>query len=404
MRRLLQAGAGLFLPGLLLAMALGAVALPASAAAVITGVRLAHQDDTTRVVLDLTEAVPFAISVVENPHRVVIDLPATALRLPSGDQSRSVGVVHSFQYRRLDSQTWRIVVNLVGPVEVSNAFLLPPDAGAGHRLVVDFRATNSSTFVASNNGRAFAARPRPGAAPGPQTAPFVVVIDAGHGGRDPGALGISGIREKDVTLAASIELMRILAATGQYRVVLTRDDDTFIPLRDRVKLARNAGADLFVSIHADHHRNPNMRGASVYTLSETASDKEAAALARRENWADAFADVEPRGSADVAAILISLGQREAMNLSSSFANLLVPEFGRGWRTIQNPHRFAGFAVLTAPDVPSVLVELGYLSNIRDERILSTTSGRNPVIAAIARAVDRYFAARARETHFRHIAR
>ncbi len=220
----------------------------------------------------------------------------------------------------------------------------------------------------------------------------IVVIDPGHGGVDPGATGAHGTYEKDVTLAVARELRRQLEATGRHRAYLTRDGDEFVRLRDRIAKARARKAELFVSIHADSIGNTRTTGASIYTLSETASDSEAAALASRENRADIIAGVDlSHENPEVASILIDLAQRETMNLSAILAGLLVDELGRQIPLLPaKPHRFAGFAVLKAPDVPSVLIELGYLSNPEEERRLARPQGRARVAAGIVHAIDRYF--------------
>ena len=219
-----------------------------------------------------------------------------------------------------------------------------------------------------------------------------MVLDPGHGGADPGTIGASGVYEKTVTLATAKELKKILIKSGSYRVVLTRNGDSFMRLSNRVAVARTAAADLFLSLHADAIKKRNVRGASVYTLSETASDAEAAALAAKENKADIIGGVGLEDeSEEVTSILIDLVQRETMNLSAGFANLALPELGKHVKILRNGHRFAGFAVLKAPDVPSVLVEMGYLSNRRDERMLANEKGRRPIAEALARAIDRYFA-------------
>ena len=222
----------------------------------------------------------------------------------------------------------------------------------------------------------------------------VVVIDPGHGGQDPGAIGAAGTFEKTITLAVSREVRRALEQTGRYRVHLTRDGDDFLPLRERVQRARRWRADLFLSIHADSIGSDETRGASVYTLSDTASDAEAAALAARENRADIIAGIDlSHESRDVANILIDLAQRETMNRSAELARLLVHELGQEVRMLPvRPHRFAGFAVLKAPDIPAALIELGYLSNPEDERLLRQGAHRRRVAAGIQRAVDAFFAA------------
>jgi N-acetylmuramoyl-L-alanine amidase len=219
----------------------------------------------------------------------------------------------------------------------------------------------------------------------------VVVIDPGHGGIDPGAIGISGVYEKNITLAEARDLREHLERTGRYRVYLTRDRDVFIPLHDRVVLARQYGADLFISLHADVQRDSQIRGLSVYTLSQTASDAESQALADKENKADLIAGIDlSHESSDVANILIDLAQRETMNRSSGFATDVVESAGHVVPLLVNTHRFAGFAVLKAPDVPAVLIEMGYLSNETDEHNLRQPQYRDRLARMLSHAIDLFF--------------
>ncbi|MBN8531926.1 MAG: N-acetylmuramoyl-L-alanine amidase [Alphaproteobacteria bacterium] len=241
---------------------------------------------------------------------------------------------------------------------------------------------------------------RPAYTPIPQSRPErliaerlkpVIVIDPGHGGVDPGAISVRGNQEKNFTLSYGMALKRALEATGRYRVVLTRGDDRFIKLRDRIAIARKAGGQLFLSLHADSTEDEQARGLSVYTLSDTASDKEAEALAQSENKADIIAGIDlSKEDEDVTNILIDLAQRETKNRSSEFAEMLVGALGREVRILENTHRFAGFAVLKAPDVPAVLVEMGFLSNPKDEKELLSENYRSRIIRSITRAVDAYF--------------
>ncbi|HEU0071316.1 MAG TPA: N-acetylmuramoyl-L-alanine amidase, partial [Alphaproteobacteria bacterium] len=219
----------------------------------------------------------------------------------------------------------------------------------------------------------------------------VVVVDAGHGGVDPGTIGPGGTYEKDVTLAMARQLKQRMEATGRYKVVLSRDSDIFIPLRERVAISRASGAEMFISLHADAIANRNTRGGSIYTLSEVASDKEAESLAAKENKADLIAGMDlSHESREVASILLDLAQRETMNYSARFAALLVNELGKSVRLLSNSHRFAGFAVLKAPDVPSVLFEMGYLSNAAEEKELLRSDYRQKMADGIIRAADRFF--------------
>lgn len=220
----------------------------------------------------------------------------------------------------------------------------------------------------------------------------LVYIDPGHGGPDPGTIGHSGTFEKNVTLSVARELERQLLATGRYRVKLTRESDVFVALRERFAMARADDADIFISLHADSSFVGDPRGLSVYTLSETSSDAEAAALAAKENKADLIAGVDlTKQSTAVSSILIDLTQRETKNQSARFAELLVNELGRVTMLLPNTHRFAGFAVLKAPDIASVLIEMGYLSNVQDEALLLSPAHRTKLAGAMLRAIDGYFA-------------
>jgi N-acetylmuramoyl-L-alanine amidase len=219
----------------------------------------------------------------------------------------------------------------------------------------------------------------------------VVALDPGHGGVDPGTIGASGTLEKNLTLEVAREVKRALEASGRYRVVLTREDDSFVRLRERIQIAHTAAAELFISFHADALADAKFHGATVYTLSDKASDAEAEALAQRENKADLIAGIDLTDEApEVTGILIDLAQRETMNLSARLASDLVEEVGHETSFLKQSHRFAGFAVLKAPDVPSALIELGYLSNRQDEASLNQAAYRKRLAGAILRALDRFF--------------
>src|SRR5215472_2704727 len=227
----------------------------------------------------------------------------------------------------------------------------------------------------------------------PKLAPrrHIVVLDAGHGGIDPGAIGLSGIYEKEIALETTKLLAKELEATKRYSVVLTRRDDEFIPLQDRVARARAASGELFLSIHADALPNASMRGASVFTLSEKASDAEAAALATRENKADLIAGIDlSRHTPEVSSILLDLARRQTNNQSIVLARKLVAELGRDVRLLNNSHRSAGFVVLKAPDIPSALVELGCLSNKDEEKLLRLATYQRKLAVSILRSVNDYF--------------
>ena len=394
-------------------------ALPFSAAAaeaVVTDLRVGTHAKKTRVVLDLTEKVRFTAFTLANPYRVVIDLPELGWRLPARPLPVSQGLVKKLRYGLFKPGQTRLVLDTAGPVAIAKSFLMEPRGNKSYRLVFDLTPTSREKALAASRGPVAltppaAAPPVPVAAPVPSAVPVaaatplaapprrpdagramrVIAIDPGHGGVDPGATGASGVYEKHITLAVARAIKAALEGTGRYRVVLTRDRDIFKSLRDRVEYARQAGAELFLSIHADTITKTSIRGLSVYTLSETASDKEAAALAEKENKADLIAGVDLSGeTSEVTNILIDLAQRETMNESARFATTALKELGRVTKLLRNTHRFAGFAVLKAPDVPSVLVELGFLSNRRDEKALRRDSHRAKLAKAITRAVGKYF--------------
>ncbi len=390
--------------------AVTSVASPDSArarpAAVATDVRVGLHSSVTRFVLDLSDRVSFDLFTLADPYRVVIDLPEIKWELPMNAAPVRKGVFSGFRYGLFRPGTSRLVLECNDPVAVNEVFVMKPLDEKGYRLVVDLVATSRNAFLSAIHGakRPVAANRLPSSPspsltfapppPRPKSSPVkrVIVIDPGHGGDDPGAIGVSGIYEKNITLAAARDVRKELLRLGGYRVMLTRERDKFIRLRDRVAFGRDADADVFISLHADTMPNRQVRGASVYTLSERASDAEAAALAVQENKADLIDGVDlTHETSEVANILIDLAQRETMNRSAQFAELLVDELRRETRLLRNTHRFAGFAVLKAPDVPSVLVELGFLSNRRDEKMLRSKVYRRKMAAAIARGIDRYLA-------------
>ena len=277
--------------------------------------------------------------------------------------------------------------------------MTPVPPVARRLLLRQFTATTSifGTFLLSPAmHRAMAARPlAPAAVAGPKGArppPPLVMLDPGHGGKDPGAIGVSGTYEKQVALATALELKRQLEADGRHRVELTRSGDMFIPLDERVDRAQRLGAALFVSMHADALADHSVRGASVYTLSPTASDAQTAALARTENSADRFTGRPWQGTSPaVSEILASLVRQETRQGSVRIARRLVGSLDEDLPMLPNPDRHAGFVVLKAADIPSVLVEMGFMSNPRDEAALRQPAHRKLVAQAMHRAVDAFFA-------------
>jgi N-acetylmuramoyl-L-alanine amidase len=389
-----------------LALAVGLCPVAMAADPDVLGVRAGRQIDGTRLVIDLSQRIDYKIYTLSDPYRLVIDLPPVGWKITTEGVNRLLRenpTVKGFRFGQFGSNGGRIVIELSEPVSVKRNFVLEPIGPHPYRFVLDFDRTDEASFAkqadASKAQHAVVAKTEPPnvkAVPPPRKdrdQRHIVVLDPGHGGVDPGAIGVSGNYEKGLTLAMAKELARQLTATGRYKVVLTRDDDRFMALRDRVAFARSAGAELFISIHADSHNDSETRGASVYTLSETGSDREAAMLAQKENKADIIAGLDlNHQDRSVQSILIDLAQRETINRSRVFAGLLVQEFGGGKiAMVQSPSRSAGFAVLTATDVPAALIELGYLSNASEETLLRSQTYEQRMARAMVRAVNGFFA-------------
>jgi N-acetylmuramoyl-L-alanine amidase len=371
----------------------------APAVASATAVRVGGDDKQTRFVLDLDQKIDLATFVLADPYRVVVDLPQVVFRLPEKAGEHGRGLIKAFRYGLIMQGGSRIVMDTKGPVKVDKAFVMAAADGQPARLVIDLSDTDRDSFlrnIALENRPAKAAK-RPAVAAKPDSDPRpVVVLDPGHGGIDTGTHGLDGELEKDIVLSFASELRDRLTQTGKYRVLMTRGDDTFVPLNDRVRFARAHGASLFVSIHADAlpKKEGQAEGATVYTLSEHASDAEAARLADDENKADVIAGVDLSSEPDdVANILFDLAQRETKSFSLQFAHSAVKEFKAVGRLHKRPLKSAGFVVLKAPDVPSVLIELGYMSNRFDLDHLVSADWRAKTAAAVAQAVDDFFAPR-----------
>lgn len=379
-----------------------------SANPVVIGLKLSETDARTRFAVELSDPVDVRVYTLTNPSRVVIDMPEILWR--ATDEARPSGkrAVQSYRYGLFRKGNFRFVIDLKSPVKVEMPQIVPPDGVSGFQLLVDLTPTTAADFIAHSgwpqdakpSSTALASLPSPprapqSAPPTPQSeAKRLIVLDPGHGGIDPGTHGQSGLQEKALVLAVAKELRKALESFGRYRVQLTRDNDVFIPLRERVAIARTARADLFVSLHADSNDHREIRGASVYTLSEDASDREAAILAEKENMSDVIAGVDLGGeNSPVASILINLAQRENLNRSARFAETVLTSLPAATMVRPTtPHRGAGFAVLKAPDVPAVLIELGYLTNVNDEAEMAKESWRVQVAKAVAAAIDAHLSA------------
>lgn len=377
-------------------LAAGAVAaLPAQADPVeFRSVQIAGDSLKTRVLFAINEDVQPRLTLLRSPNRLVIDVPSASFRF---DQKmlKPRGLVTGIRYGKLDDERSRIVLSAKGPFKITDFNVIAEEGAPGHRLVLDIEAASArefdaalaeqSTSTGSTNARPASNQP---------AKRFTVVIDPGHGGIDGGANSASGTVEKEVTLAFSRELRDLMLKGGDIDVKMTRDDDRFLRLDERVRIAREFGADLFISVHADTIRLKGVSGATVYTVSDRASDAESAALATRENLADKLPGIEIEDEDhQVADILVDLIRRETHSYSMGFARTLVGEWKETISMINNPHRFAGFRVLRAPDVPSVLVELGYLSNASDEKHLLDPQWRAKAAGGIVTAVRQFAGAR-----------
>jgi len=368
--------------------------------AVVMGARIGEHEDRTRFVVELSEPVDMRTFILNNPNRVVIDMPSVRWHLDGPPRPSGSGAVRSYRYGTFRPGSSRFVIDLNGPVTVAEPMVLPPENGSGYRVVIDLFPTTQAKFDRSAGWPAdlkareqaveMAALPK--SPPPPQTRiKKVIVIDAGHGGPDSGTIGHDGTMEKDVVLATALKLKATLLTRG-YTVHMTRESDQIVPLPQRARIGRAYKADLFISIHADSNPDPEVSGLSIYTLSEKGSDKEAAALAQKENAADAINGIDLSGdNSAVAPILIDLAQRDTMNKSSHFAEAALIELRAVTDILpRQPHRSAAFVVLKSPDMPSVLVELGYLSNDHDAPRMQLDSWRARVARAIAAAVDHQF--------------
>lgn len=399
------ARAGLLWLGLVFVMTTGP-AVANGPAPVASAVRIEETGQGARLLFALSGPAQAVAYVMAGPDRVIIDLPELNFQLPphTGQAEapvrgkRSAKIVSSFRFGLFAPGKSRIVVDLGRPALVTKVVSASKADGAVE-LQIELREADSAAFnlAARTAANEAVARDLMGDAPAkPASRPDprrpMVVIDPGHGGIDAGAQGKKNVIEKEIVFDFSRELKAHLEGTGRYRVTMTRTSDIFVPLANRVKIARDAGADLFISIHADTISDTaGVSGATVYTVSDQASDKEAAKLAEKENLADAAAGLEGvDDSSDVSDILFDLTRRETRTYSHAFARTLVKHWHEAGRLNKNPHRSAGFRVLKAPDVPSVLLELGYLSNEKDSASMATSEWRAKAAGAMVRAVDSFF--------------
>ena len=416
----------------------------ANSSSIILDARIGHPTkDTTRFVLDVSKATNFQIFSLRSPYRIVIDLPNASWALSRKSIPVNKGSISKVRFGRFNKKTSRVVLDLVGPVKIKQAYLTKSRQSSGYNAVIDIRKSNIIDFEEEalqlvndtlqesrlqpvkrekngnqqieNNSSNKKIKERPNLLelseknqrsqnrtrvvniplPPPyrpsQTPRPVIVLDPGHGGADPGATLSSQVYEKTITLGFAKELARQLSEFG-YPVYMTRDTDKYISLSDRVNFARAKGAGLFISLHADSHRNSSVRGVAIYTLSDKASDKEAERLAGRENksYVSKNSNLSIGYDEEVTQILISLIQQRTMNCSANFASTLIPKLAKTSKLLDRTHRFAGFRVLKSPEVPSVLVELGYLTNSKDLSLLRNLTYRQKLAKQFVVAINQFF--------------
>lgn len=369
----------------------GSVAVADPPVARVLSVKIGGEGSATRVVIESDAALKYHVFLLAaGTQRVVIDLPRVrwsinGLTAESGS-GKGAGVVGGYRFAQNTATTSRLVLDLAKPALVSREFVLAPKTKSEHhRIVLDLDPATAEAFATAAMGEKGSPKP---VAQQVARKPLIV-IDPGHGGKDPGSLSKSGLKEKDVTLAVAIALRDQLLESKRYDVALTRSTDIFIELEDRVTKARNLGADLFIALHADAGPKPTTSGASVYTLSPEGEKRVDAA--RHEN--DWILDIEVDSSRpeEVNQILADLVQRETKNQSARFAQMLAPALAeQGWPVLENTHRRKGFYVLLSPDVPAALLEMGFMTNDADAAAMVSEAKRRKLVKGVAHAIDQFF--------------
>lgn len=369
---------------------------------IVSATRVIGTMQSTVFEADISSSVGFSATAVKSPYRVIIDIADVSFDLPAGAGRKAGGLISSFRYGLVEERKSRIVLDVSGPVLIGKSQVVPAKGKKSAHIMVEILPTTLENFKLTyelehpkDSSVAQTAAITPAAAPPTQTTRAdqrkVIVIDPGHGGIDPGAVSLNKTKEKDVVLAYGLALRDILQNSPNYKVVMTRESDIFISLNERVKIARDNKADLFIAIHADTVDEKDVRGTTLYTVSDKATDAVAEALAQKENRADVIAGMDlGNQTKTVSDILINLAQRESKNQALYFTKKAVTQLKSFVRFTGKPVRSAAFVVLKAPDVPSVLVELGYLSNKGDEALLNSTEWRSNMATAMAHSVDDYF--------------
>jgi N-acetylmuramoyl-L-alanine amidase len=348
--------------------------LPFEAACSLLAVRLGEQANYTRIVFDFREKVSIKTNNSEALYVIF-----SAEKADTFKQSQKAGLIKQVDIQSLAPGQMEVSFKSPHSLKILKEFWIPPSSQVSHyRYVIDVTKGIPKPTV-------------PTLSPPPAPKTKIIVIDAGHGGQDPGALGYRETHEKNVTLAVAKKLAKYLNESGTYKAILIRENDQFMSLGSRRKKARALKGDIFISLHADSHPRSDTRGLGVYTLSSVASDKEAERLAQKENKADLIMGVDLKDELpEVSNILIDLTKRETMNLSIKLAQNLVKKLGRYVFLLRNPHRFAAFGVLKSTDMPSILIELGYLSNKKDEELLLSESYQEKICHGILEGIEAYF--------------
>ena len=384
-----------------LALLMAAVLIPAGQVAyaadggktpIAFAARIIGDENRGRLLIDFDRAVDYDVYLVGEPNRIVMDLSETVFSLDGEVSDLPRSLIKAFRYGAVGEGKSRVVLELLNPAVIDSHRIKEIASENRHRLFIDFKRTTANKFAALTTDESEVEKPQAiiskRAKPREQ---FNIVLDPGHGGIDGGATGEMKTIEKNVTLAFALQLRELLSKTDSFNVTMTRDSDTFVGLTKRLKIARESQADLFLSIHADSLAQKSIRGATVYTLSEKGSDRISRMLARRQNRTDLIAGLKlPEVKPQVSDIFIDMTRRETEVFSNQFAGLLVARMEDGIKLIRNPHRAADFFVLKAPEVPSVLLELGYLSNPEDEALMGSKEWQTLAVQRTHDAIVDFF--------------
>ena len=353
--------------------------------------RIIGDESRGRLLIDFDKAVDYDIFLLDDPKRIVMDLSETLFSLEGEVTELPRSLIKTFRYGSMGEERSRVVLELLGPAVVDSHHIKEIASEKRHRLFVDFKAVSQSRFENLTKDTAEVEQPVAVSNKAKPRQRFNIVLDPGHGGIDGGAAGVAKMIEKNVTLAFALQLRDLLSKNDRFNVIMTRSEDKFLKLTKRLNIARESNADLFLSIHADSLAQKKIRGATVYTLLEKGSDRISRMLARRQNRTDLIAGLKlPEVKPQVSEIFIDMIRRETESFSNQFAGLLVKRMRDGIKLIRNPHRAADFFVLKAPGVPSVLLELGYLSNPEDEALMGSKEWQTLAVQRTHDAIADFF--------------